>query len=387
MEAEVSFTSFITALMLTSVPGSAVILYLKVRRSHFSKTDVTLLLTAFGVLAARLLLPVEVLTVTHSVFVTRIYPDFCKCLQTPVIGELSLSACFIILSLAGSVILTARRIRLYVQTARIVRRGKVSGYYPAAGKDLPIIESALVTEPFLIGLLHPAIILPAELHGNREDIILHEANHYLHHDLLCKSCFELLCMIFWWNPLIWLLRRETANMLELRNDFHTTAGFTMEEKLRYAQTLLAEAKKLTRAKEKRPALAGIGLDSSGSFLSTRIHSILEEPQKTRPMLPVLILIGAVLLSFGVIIEPSSPPMGAGYYSCHPEKSFIIEDNGVYEIYLDGVFFSDYDYIFSDFSELKIYQKGEYHDKKIIFNLIRRIHLSHTAPCQYLCSPL
>lgn len=386
MEAEVSYTSILTALMLTSVPGSAMILYLRFRKAHFSKWDVTLLLAAFGMLAARLFLPVEILTVTHSVYVTAFYADFCDLLNCPLIGKLPLVGCLIILSLAGTVILCTLWISRYRNTARLIRRGKLTGYHTAGGKDLPVIESRFVTHACLIGLLHPAIILPSELHGNRDDIILHEANHYIHHDLPVKYVFELLCMVFWWNPLVWLISRQAGNMLELRNDFHTTAGFSMERKLRYAETLLAEARKQTGHRERNQALAGIGLDASESLLRTRIHSILNAPPGRQTLLPALILMGTLLLSFGVIIEPSSPPDGGEYYHV-TRDSFFIDNGETYELYLDGDYVLDYTRILPDFSELPIYKKGDYHDKKNIFNLIRRYHRYPGPSGFYISSPL
>ena len=82
------------------------------------------------------------------------------------------------------------------QTRRII---KVQGYTAAS------VESA-----FGIGVIHKRIILPdkdyteAELHY----VLLHEYTHFLNHDTIVKQLVTLFCIIFWWNPVVYLLQKR-----------------------------------------------------------------------------------------------------------------------------------------------------------------------------------
>lgn len=378
MKIQVTYTSILTAFMLTSILSSLPVLYMKFKKTNYSRTEVRLLILAFSIIAARLLFPVEVLTVTHSVFVTTLYDGFCTWLRTPIIGDLPCYACLALFSLAGTFIIAAWKIRRYAVILHMIKRGTAAGSVNA-GKEIPIIESRLVSEPFLAGLIHPFIVLPAELYGNRDDIIRHELNHYRHHDLLYKYFFELLCIIFWWNPVMYLLRDQIGNMLEIRNDFRTTASLSEEDRLQYADTLLAAAKGKSRSS------FGIGLSGTQSFLKTRVYSVLNESEQKKTLIPIVLTIGMTLLSFGIIVEPSlsSDDLSSELYVCYPDESYIIENNGHFEIYLNGIYFYEYDHIFSDFAEFPVYQKGEYIDEKIIFNIIRSFHINRNPPCFYI----
>ena len=47
---------------------------------------------------------------------------------------------------------------------------------------------------------------------------MHEVGHYIKRDLFLKCFFEILCLLYWWNPLVYIVRYYFSNILEIRND-------------------------------------------------------------------------------------------------------------------------------------------------------------------------
>lgn len=128
------------------------------------------------------------------------------------------------------------------QTRRTI---KVQGYTAAN------IESA-----FGIGMIHKRIILPdkdyteAELHY----VLLHEYTHFLNHDTIVKQLVTLFCMIFWWNPIVYLLQKDLEQTLEIKCDLSVARTLDEQERAAYLRTILSLMKQTGR-KHRLPFMA------------------------------------------------------------------------------------------------------------------------------------
>lgn len=133
-----------------------------------------------------------------------------------------------------------------------------AGVYDAAGRDmglkrLPALRvSSAVDSPMLVGLVRPKLLLPGEAYGKTEltFIFRHELTHFRRHDLWYKLVLMLACGLHWFNPLVYLLRREAERDLELTCDDAVVAGAGAEVRRAYSETLLASVhrqKALSRA--------------------------------------------------------------------------------------------------------------------------------------------
>lgn len=67
------------------------------------------------------------------------------------------------------------------------------------------------TAPFSVGLIHPKIILPLEKYSQEQlDVILiHELTHFLHRDIVYKHLLQVVCSLNFFNPLVWILRKQS----------------------------------------------------------------------------------------------------------------------------------------------------------------------------------
>ena len=108
-------------------------------------------------------------------------------------------------------------------------------------KAPPLRVSAAVESPMVAGPLRPVLLLPGEDFGDRElaFIFRHELTHYRRRDLWYKLILLAAGAVHWFNPLIWLLRREAERDLELTCDGAVMAGADAQTRRAYSEALLA----------------------------------------------------------------------------------------------------------------------------------------------------
>lgn len=109
-----------------------------------------------------------------------------------------------------------------------------------------------IDSPMVAGLLRPRLLLPTEEFGEMElaFILRHELTHCRRHDLWYKLALLAANGLHWFNPLIYLLRREAERDLELTCDDAVVAGEGADVRRAYSETLLASVhrqKALSRA--------------------------------------------------------------------------------------------------------------------------------------------
>ena len=223
---QITIFSFLSALLWSSLLIVAIYLLRHTRfKQHFGVLSMVLL---YLFCAVRLFLPLEF---PHTLIAEDdvVYPYIYNLLtrERTMLANKSLTLVLCTVWILGFCVLLFRYARQYRKAIRSVERYaepwdeqtnallkqvqqqtrriiKVQGYTAAS------VESA-----FGIGVIHKRIILPdkdyteAELHY----VLLHEYTHFLNHDTIVKQLVTLFCIIFWWNPVVYLLQKD----LELGN--------------------------------------------------------------------------------------------------------------------------------------------------------------------------
>ena len=98
-----------------------------------------------------------------------------------------------------------------------------------------------ISTPFVMPGLPSRIYIPKELEkerGQLEDILKHERRHICNKDPWIKCVALLVLILHWFNPLVWLAFVLMSRDMEMYCDECVLRGKSMEEKKRYAQTLL-----------------------------------------------------------------------------------------------------------------------------------------------------
>lgn len=330
-------TSLLSGVIFSSILLSITAVFIKRKKGIFTNTEVKLLLLCFFLLAVRLFFPLE-LSIGHSFYFSSFYMAIWDFLRIKLWGNFTIVDILYFISAIGSIVLLFRKLKKYqeflslLKTAEKVKEIQILKPY---GKliTIPVLKSEYAKEPFLIGVRRPQIIFPQYMTGEESHALNHELTHYKNHDLYYKWIFEILSIIYWWNPIVYFLKKYLGNMLELHNDFTTTSQFSKEETFAYTDTLLKVAK--SRANTS----FGLGMSSNQSFLKTRIYSLLNEKKKGFGSVFLLLLITLTVSSFFCIVEPMQIPteLIEEENLFIPKLSYALKTDDGYEIYMNERF--------------------------------------------------
>lgn len=103
-----------------------------------------------------------------------------------------------------------------------------------------IYEVPGITLPLLYGIRTPFILIPSDREYSDKTlryILSHELSHSKHHDLWLKFGIQLLCILYWWNPCSYLLKKQLNLVIEMRID-DTITKEGDRKILEYVQSLL-----------------------------------------------------------------------------------------------------------------------------------------------------
>jgi len=136
-----------------------------------------------------------------------------------------------------------------------------------------VAVSSKIATPAVFGLFRPTLLMPtANLDKlSRRDarhILLHELAHIKRRDPLIHTFNLLLQIVYWFNPLLWLVRKQLQHLRELCCDA-TVAKILKENTMAYREILLETAKRLL-AKPVEPGLGLLGLFENSNRLVTRL---------------------------------------------------------------------------------------------------------------------
>lgn len=160
------------------------------------------------------------------------------------------------------------------------------------GRAVGWMRCACISSPMLIRLLRPVILLPA-YEMPPEDLrfmLLHELIHRKRGDLWGKAVTLLATAMHWFNPAVYFLTRLVTLYCEISCDEKVVENRALEEKHRYAMSILGAA----RRQAKSNTLLSTAFYGGKNMMKRRIASILAPSQKGAGR---LFLIGALVLTF------------------------------------------------------------------------------------------
>ncbi len=139
-----------------------------------------------------------------------------------------------------------------------------------------LLVSRELAVPLTCGVLLPKIVVPAAAvgwnAGRRRAVILHEIAHVRRWDVAVQLFVHLIAALWWFQPLVWLLRRSIRQESELACDAAALGQGIRPSQ--YASELLAIAKGL--ACDVRLSSSSISM-ARGGDLEWRLRSVLNPP--------------------------------------------------------------------------------------------------------------
>ena len=253
----------IFSVWMTILWSSILILIFYVLRKKLVLLDVcsvsgVLILYIFCII--RLLIPIE-LPWTKELWGGEIYNRVYDVVRYEVVSGINIYQMFGMIWMAGALFffikLTIRYIKLTKMLDRIpVKKDeRAESVLTTVLKDKEkrpeIMKTSAVQIPCCVGVFHKRILIPAKEYSDEElhYIILHEYTHLKNNDVLTKLLINSICAVYWWNPLVYLLRKDMQQSLEIRCDGLVSKKMDSISRSNYLAVMLAEFKDNCHADE------------------------------------------------------------------------------------------------------------------------------------------
>ena len=322
-------------------------------------------------LSFKLLFPIE-FHFSIGVLDKGLLTTVAKWMNTPLVGFVTISmalgaiwilgACLLLIHMLCSANRVYKALSLVPQTDSKLVHEYLMGLCREKGiEPAPKVICLEHESSFIVGVRKPIIVLPASnsLDNDSMKLILsHELEHYRCHHLHIKIFIEVVAAIYWWNPLIWGIRKVVLNLLEVQADIGVTYNTNVKNRCTYAECLLAIARKTPNHRKMTTALS---FNLSKQTLRLRLKAILTTRKSANGLLSTFAVgMAAAVLIFSTlfVFEPYLPNEEdiAGTFSLDRRTDYFVDlGNGYYDLYVQGSFVGQSSYIPEDFSHLACFR--------------------------------
>ena len=206
------------------------------------------LVILFACCLFRLLFPVELATVIviNSPSILNPIHDF---FYAPIQGDLTTMSICIYIWIIVAFVLLLRFAIVYCQYAKNLSKMRyiaTEQVYTIAKEvigdtsKIKITLSHMVSVPMVSGFHNATIVLPDITYSDQELhlIIEHEYAHFKNGDAYIRMLITVFCAIFWWNPVVYLLKYDLDNILEIKCDRSVIKSKKKAEIITYGEILL-----------------------------------------------------------------------------------------------------------------------------------------------------
>ena len=354
---KITYTSILSAICSSILLLGFLSVYIWKKQENYSLYEVKLLIFCTVLTGVRLFFPIDICGISHTIGIKILYPELCRFMRGK-IGFLSNFSVLFLISLLGSFLILVQKSLSYISFIKLIKEIRPIEYIRVKKykkvKKIPILKVDSIEDPFIVGIKNPYIIIPNIDEETKKIVLLHEVGHYIKRDLFLKCFFEILCLLYWWNPLVYIVRYYFSNILEIRNDLIVCNELSEIEKIHYVEILLKMSR--TKALKRRGTLSFF----NGSFLKIRISSILNEEQKKQVNIKLFFFLIAIILSGTIVIEPVADlKLHAPYFEeddIVKKNNFFVKTENGYELYMNGTYIGTLDEIPNELKNINIRRK-------------------------------
>lgn len=233
---------------LISCPMLLLIFILRRRSDYLTKYGVTFISILYIFCTVRMLFPIEFPSHQKVICDSYLYSFLMNLYaKSEDIHKKIVMAVILTIWIIGIIIAVVHKMREWNKVKGYLIKGTSEGDGVAEkilreiDSECPIkIEYNLaIAEPFIKGLRHPVIYLPEKECNEKEleFILMHEYLHWKRKDLWKKFIINIIGMIFWWNPLAYLLCKDLDQIIELNCDNAMSKKYSEMDTLYYLDTL------------------------------------------------------------------------------------------------------------------------------------------------------
>lgn len=196
---------------------------------------------------------------------------------------------------------------LNISLDKICKKMKISRNIKAAKCDYN-------GSPMLIGIIEPIIVFPNNNYTETEIemILRHELTHFRRNDIVYKFIAYLVCCVYWFNPLVYVMAKYIGKDIEISCDEDSVKNCNKELKIEYAQTIL----RVINMKNNKLILA-TNFSQSAKNVKERFKAVLfgKKLKKGKPILACSIAVMIFVTSF----------VGCSQNKELPEPNIVTED--------------------------------------------------------------
>lgn len=211
--------------------------------------------------------------------------------------------------------------------------------------------------PMITGVARPILVFPDYDFGDQLPyIIRHEAEHYRNDDLILRFLMELTACIYWWNPVVYIMKRGFLLTMEIYSDQEAVRNLPAKEKLNYAECIIQIAASVKRKSWMTKANTAIAFSGPGKKnIGVRVSSILEGKGAYKKGKEVIAYILIVMIT---LVFSASFNYGENVQETMMAKNtyFLKEGKIGYSLYRDDEYGGYYLYIPEALQVLEIYNK-------------------------------
>lgn len=207
---------------------------------------------------------------------------------------------------------------------------------------IEVLKTSFTKSPCCIGIFRKRILLPDREYSKDElrYILLHEYAHLYNNDILLNELIRVLCWIYWWNPIVYLLQKELNQSIEIRCDLSVTRYLNENERADYLDVMLDA---FVESREVNQYVGAVGLveNHSQSLLERfRIVADMEVVQKNRTnVFAAFIMTLLLIVSYSFILQSSyETPISEietdeNAYYANPENAYITKQGDTYILHV------------------------------------------------------
>ncbi len=189
-------------------------------------------------------------------------------------------------------------------------------------KDIVLIHKKGILSPAIQGIVDTKIFLDEEKVKDKTDkeityIFMHELSHYKGKDLIISFILNLLKMIYWFNPFLYILLKRIRQDIELKADANVLKHLKPEENKEYVMTIInALRDRLYKSYEQEVLnLAGVESDTE-----RRIYMIKFFPKfKAKPFRITIISLTLIMIIGSIFFIGNIAKVEENYFAYNYEE--------------------------------------------------------------------
>lgn len=172
------------------------------------------------------------------------------------------------------------------------------------------------------GLFRPVILCAAAAESPEAEMVLnHEIAHIRRFDVFWKILLRLAVILHWWNPAVWLVRRDFERACECSCDDMALHGKAKEEIKAYMRLLISEASG-GRGEEAGRMRWGMNFKGEMKRLSERMENAMNRKKCSKAAVWITAVLVTMVNSITVFAYPEINTVGGEWESVEEAERFI-----------------------------------------------------------------